>query len=61
LTKEEVMINYKRQLEDAMKRIDILTRLKVLQAREWDSPWYEGVYYVPHYNAKGLITVGIAV
>ena len=51
-------MKYKEQLEDMVRKIDILTRLKVLQARDWDSPWFEGVYYAPHYNTNGLITIG---
>lgn len=40
-------MNYKQQLEHMLVTVDIMTRLRIHQAREWDSLWYEGVYYAP--------------
>jgi hypothetical protein len=25
--------------------VDVLTRLRIYQARKWDAPWFEGKYY----------------
>lgn len=38
-------MDYKQQLELMVRKTDILTRLRVYQARDFDSPWLEGRYY----------------
>jgi len=37
--------SYKQQLEQMVQKIDILTRLRIVQARDWNAPWFEGKHY----------------
>jgi len=53
--------DYKLELERMVERIDILTRLRILQARYWDSPWFEGVYYGPIYSEHNATLTRITV
>ena len=51
-------MKYKNQLEDMVRKIDVLTRLRVYQARDFDSPWFEGKYYGPiSSQCHGIITL----
>lgn len=38
-------MSYKSQLSEMVKMVDVLTRLRIYQARKWDAPWFEGKYY----------------
>ncbi len=37
--------NYKKQLELMVHKVEIMTRLRIIQARDFDLPCFEGKYY----------------
>lgn len=51
-------MNYKQQLEQMVEMVVILTKLRIHQARDYDSPCFEGKYYGPiPSRCTGIITL----